>query len=61
MDLVQLVCHESEPEIEDYIFKSLTEGVSYTNLKTKLEIPCGKDMFYDRWRKALWLLDKYRD
>ena len=60
MDIVRSACHESEPEIEKYIFKSLTEGISYTNLRTKSDIPCGADLFYDRWRKALWLIDKKR-
>lgn len=31
------------------------------NLKTKLGIPCGKDMYYDRYRKFFWLLNNSRD
>lgn len=31
-----------------------------TILKTKLDIPCGKDMYYDRYRKFFWLLDNSR-
>ena len=44
-----------------YILKAVTEGLSYANLKTKMEIPCGKDMYYDRYRKFFWLLNQARN
>lgn len=43
-----------------YILKAVTENLSYTHLKTKLDIPCGKDMYYDRYRKFFWLLNRIR-
>ena len=39
------------PTLYSYIIKGVTEGKSYTYLKTKLEIPCGRDMYYERYRK----------
>ena len=60
MDLVAETCNEASPELGVYIFKGVTEGRSYEYLKTKLEIPCGRDMYYDRYRKFFWLLDRKR-
>lgn len=60
MDLVKRIAIKADNEIYTYILKAVTEGLSYSNLKTKLDIPCGKDMYYDRYRKFFWLLDKER-
>lgn len=43
-----------------YIFMAVTEGKTYTQLQMTYAIPCGKDMFYDRYRKFYWLLSKER-
>lgn len=34
---------------------------SYTYLKTVLGISCGKDMYYDRYRKFFYLLSEARE
>lgn len=44
-----------------YILKAVTEGLSYVYLKTKLDIPCSRDMYYDRYRRFFWLLSEARD
>lgn len=44
----------------NYIFKAVTDGVSYVWLNMHTDIPCGKDMFYDRYRRFFWLLDGVR-
>ena len=59
--LVEEVAIEADSFLHKYILKGVTEGLSYTYLKTKLNIPCGRDMYYDRYRKFFWLLSKYRD
>lgn len=59
--LIEQTTIEADPYLSDYILKGVTEGVSYTYLKTKLEIPCGRDMYYDRYRRFFWLLSKSRD
>lgn len=61
MDLVRRIAFEADPELASYIFKAVTEGLSYTYLKTKLNIPCGRDMYYDRYRRFFWLLSKARN
>ena len=61
MDLVRRTAYEADPYLADYIFKAVTENLSYTYLKTKLDIPCGRDMYYDRYRRFFWLLSKARN
>lgn len=40
---------------------AITEELSYTYLRSKLDIPCGRDMYYERYRKFFWLLSEARD
>lgn len=59
--LIQRIAKESDDYLYPYILKAVTEGLSYTYLKTKLEIPCSRDMYYDRYRRFFWLLSQERD
>lgn len=59
--LLEKTALETDIYLHKYILKAVTEGLSYTYLKTRLGIPCGKDMYYDRYRRFFWLLDKARD
>lgn len=58
--LVHATCEAAEPSLARYIFKAVTEGYSYTYLKTVMNIPCGRSMYFDRYRKFFWLLSKKR-
>lgn len=59
--LIESAAMESDEFLYSYILKAVTEGLSYTYLKSKLEIPCGRDMYYDRYRRFFWLLSESRD
>lgn len=59
--LVEETAKEADPYLYEYILKAVTEGLSYTYLRTMLEMPCGRDMFYDRYRKFFWLLNNSRE
>lgn len=59
--LIERIALEADPCLHDYIIKGITEGRSYTYLKTIMGIPCGKDMYYDRYRKFFWLLSESRE
>lgn len=59
--LIEKMALEAEPCLYDYIIKGVTEGRSYTYLNTVMEIPCGKDMYYDRYRKFFWLLSEAKE
>ena len=60
INLVERITIEADEFLHKYILKAVTEELSFTYLKTKLGIPCGKDMYYDRYRKFFWLLSKSR-
>ena len=60
IEMVERIAREADDYLWNYILKAVTENLSYTYLKTKLGIPCGKDMYYDRYRKFFWLLSKVR-
>jgi hypothetical protein len=59
--LIEKAAKEADTYLHDYILKAVTEELSYTYLKTKLGIPCGKDMYYDRYRRFFWLLNELRN
>ena len=61
IDMIERVAKEADDQLYEYIIKAVTENLSYTYLKTKMNIPCGKDMYYDRYRRFFWLLNKARD
>ena len=59
VDLVERCAREAEPELYEYILAGVTnEGITYDNLKALKDIPCGKDMYYDRRRKFYYLLSQ---
>ena len=58
--MVKEVAMLTDPELYIYILRAVTEGLSFDYLKTRLEIPCSRDTYYDRYRKFFWLLSKER-
>ena len=58
--LIEEIAMEADRYLYKYIIKAVTENLSYTYLKARLEIPCGRDMYYDRYRKFFWLLSEAR-
>lgn len=60
IDMVEKIAREADDYLWQYILKAVTENLSYTHLKAKFDIPCGKDMYYDRYRKFFWLLSAAR-
>ena len=58
--IVEKAALEADEFLFPFILKGVTEGLSYTYLKTTLDMPCGRDMYYDRYRRFFWLLSKAR-
>lgn len=58
--IIERAAKEADDFLYPYILKAVTEGLSYPYLKGKLDIPCGRDMYYDRYRKFFWLLSEMR-
>lgn len=61
INLIEKIAMDTDEDLYIYILKAVTEGLSYTYLKSRLDIPCGKDMYYDRYRRFFWLLSEARD
>lgn len=61
IELIEQIAREADNDLHNYILKGVTEGLSYTHLKHRFDIPCSKDTYYDRYRRFFWLLDKTRD
>lgn len=60
IELVERTAARTDPELAKYILLGVTEGWSYAALRSKFNIPCCKDTYYDRYRKFFWLLNKER-
>ena len=58
--LIESVAMDADEFLYPYILKAVTEGLSYTYLKSRMDIPCGRDMYYDRYRRFFWLLSEIR-
>lgn len=61
IEMIERVAKKTDFVLANYILKGVTEGVSYEYLSTNCGIPCGKDTYYDRYRRFFWLLSKERD
>ena len=59
--MVERAATDADKYLGSYILKAVTENLSYTYLKSKLDIPCGRDMYYDRYRRFFWLLNEARN
>lgn len=59
--LIESAAMEADEALYKYILRAVTEGLSYNYLKTNLNIPCGRDMYYDRYRRFFWLLSESRN
>lgn len=60
IDLIEKIAKEADKYLYEYILRAVTEGLSFTYLKSKLKIPCSRDMYYDRYRRFFWLLNEAR-
>lgn len=61
IQMIEKASMDADDVLYPYILKAVTEGLSYVYLKSSLDIPCGKDLYYDRYRRFFWLLDKLRE
>lgn len=61
IEMVESAAYDADNVLGEYILRAVTEGLSYTYLKSKLGIPCSRDTYYDRYRKFFWLLNNARN
>lgn len=60
MKMIEDTARETDHELYEYIFKAVTQNLSYSYLRGVLNIPCSRGTYYDRYRKFFWLLSKKR-
>ena len=60
IEMVEKAAIEADGYLYKYIITAVTEGRSYVYLKSRLDIPCSRDTFYDRYRKFFWILSQKR-
>ena len=60
IEMIEKAAMETDEYLYKYIIAAVTEGRSYVYLKSRLDIPCSRDTFYDRYRKFFWLLSQKR-
>lgn len=58
---IEKAARNADPYLSSYILKAVTEGHTYDYLYSRLEIPCSRGTYYDRYRKFFWLLDQTRE
>lgn len=58
IELVEKTCMETDQVLWFYILQGVTEEATYTYLRNAMNIPCGKNMYYDRYRRFFWLLNR---
>lgn len=61
IEMIEKTALATDKYLFNYIILGVTEGRSYTYLKTKLGIPCSRDTYYDRYRRFFWLLSQERN
>ena len=59
--LIEDIAKRTDDFLYPYILKAVTEGLSFTYLKTRLEMPCSRDAYYSRYRRFFWLLSQERN
>lgn len=58
-EAIEQTAIEADPELYPYIIEGVTtEYATYKYLKQVKDIPCGKDMYYERRRRFYWLLSQ---
>lgn len=58
-ELIEQTAIEADPDIYPYIIKGVTnDWVTYNYLKNVMNIPCGKDLYYERRKRFYYLLSK---
>lgn len=59
--LIKKAAVMSDQYLAIYILKGAINNKSYDYLRTKMNIPCSRGTYYDRYHKFFWILDKLQD
>ncbi len=56
MELISKTASEASSELSPFLLKAVTEEIPFVQLQTLYDIPCGKDFYYEAYRRFFWLL-----
>lgn len=59
-DIVEKAAKACPDVLGQYVFKGVTEGLSYEQLVLQNGVPCCKETYYDSFRRFFWILSKLR-
>lgn len=60
MQMVKKAAKACSEDLGIYVFKGVTEEVSYEGLVLQNGIPCCKETYYEAFRRFFWILSKLR-
>lgn len=58
MRIVEEASREAGEDIAEFILKAVTEDRSFPNLSSYYDMPCGRDYYYERFRKFWYILSQ---
>ncbi len=58
--IVEEAAYQTSPELMNYILKAVTKGLKYENLRMVYNLPCGREMWYELYRKFFYILSDSR-
>lgn len=58
IELVEKTAMETDKSLWFYLLQGVTEERTYTYLNGVMGMPCGRNMYYDRYRRFYWLLSR---
>lgn len=60
-EMIERAAIDTDKLLSTYILKAVTEGLTFDYLKSRLEIPCCRDTYYELYRKFFWILNHARN
>lgn len=61
IEMVEQTAIKTDSELYSYILIGVTEGRTYEYLKSILNIPCCRQVYYEMYRKFFYLLNRVRE
>lgn len=58
INLVERTAMETDKSLWFYILTGVTEERSYEYLRQVMGMPCGRNVYYERYRAFYWLMDR---
>lgn len=59
--MVEWACKEADPTIQKYLLIGVTEGVRYEFLRSRYNIPCSRDYYFEQYHKLFKILDSRKN